>query len=181
MICCARWVSAKTIRLCSTLIRLLSPHWLLWDWTAELPEDAFVRFIISTLTKQMFNTFAANKKLIHKIIMWIRGLCRTAVPHWTWTPSGTETITDRYGYRQKEQACYTDRKNLPIYERCIVAYEGNKLEKKADGLSTSMELKPTGIPLKWITTGWWATTVIIRPTHAIGALFPKIMWLVSLL
>ena len=24
--------------------------------------------------------------------------------------------------------------NLPIYERCIVAYEGNKLEVKSDGI-----------------------------------------------
>ena len=26
------------------------------------------------------------------------------------------------------------RSNLPIYERCIVAYEGNKLEVKEDGI-----------------------------------------------
>ncbi len=85
------------------------------------------------LTQKMFETLNGNKKLVSRIIrepedfsgdMYPLNLYKT----WTrdnygpvWIPSRNATIT------------LTDD-NLPIYERCITAYEGNTLEVKDDGI-----------------------------------------------
>lgn len=87
------------------------------------------------LTKKMYETLSGNKKLISKIIMepenemfagqmyplnlytkWNRN---NYGPIWIPAKGATITLTED---------------NLPIYERCIVAYEGNKLEVKPDGI-----------------------------------------------
>lgn len=85
------------------------------------------------LTKEMYNTLSANKKLITKIIMEPEEYAGQMYPQnlytkWNrnnygpiWIPAKGATIT-------------LTPDNLPIYERCIVAYEGNKLEQKADGI-----------------------------------------------
>lgn len=85
------------------------------------------------LTKEMYNTLLANKKLVNKIIMEPEDYAGQMYPQnlytkWNrnnygpiWIPAKGATIT-------------LTPDNLPIYERCIVAYEGNKLEQKADGI-----------------------------------------------
>lgn len=85
------------------------------------------------LTQLMYNTLCANKKLISKIVMEPDTYSGQMYPlnmntRWTrndygpiWIPSKGTTIT-------------LTPDNLPIYERCIRAYEGNKLEMKADGI-----------------------------------------------
>lgn len=85
------------------------------------------------LTKAMYSTLSANKKLINKIIMEPEEYAGQMYPQnlytkWNrnnygpiWIPAKGATIT-------------LTPDNLPIYERCIVAYEGNKLEQKADGI-----------------------------------------------
>ena len=85
------------------------------------------------LTKQMFNTFASNKKLIHKIIMESEDYAGQLYP----LNMNTKWNRNNYGpiwIPAKGTSITLTEKNLPIYERCIVAYEGNKLEQKADGL-----------------------------------------------
>lgn len=84
------------------------------------------------LTKKMYDTLAGNKKLVGKIVKETDSYDRKVYPlnlhnRWErnnygpiWIPSKGATIT------------LTDD-NLPMYERCITAYEGNKLEVKADG------------------------------------------------
>lgn len=85
------------------------------------------------LTKKMYNTLNGNKKLIHKIVMEPETYSGQMYPlnlhtQWNrnnygpiWIPAKGTTIT------------LTDD-NLPIYERIIRAYEGNKLEVKEDGI-----------------------------------------------
>lgn len=85
------------------------------------------------LTKKMYNTLSANKKLISKIVMESEEYAGQMYPQnlntkWNrnnygpiWIPSKGATIT-------------LTEANLPIYSRCIHAYEGNKLERKADGI-----------------------------------------------
>ena len=85
------------------------------------------------LTKKMYNTLNGNKKLIHKIVMEPETYSGQMYPlnlhtQWNrnnygpiWIPAKGATIT------------LTDD-NLPIYERIIRAYEGNKLEVKEDGI-----------------------------------------------
>lgn len=85
------------------------------------------------LTKKMYNTLAGNKRLISKIIMEPESTGDDMYPQnlykkWDrnnygpiWIPSKGSTIT-------------LTEDNLPIYERCIVAYEGNKLQVNADGI-----------------------------------------------
>jgi signal peptidase I len=88
------------------------------------------------LTKKMYATLEGNKRLVHKIIMepedpWSNETQLYPLnlyKHWDrnnygpiWIPAKGATIT------------LTDD-NLPIYERCIRAYEGNKLEVKDDGI-----------------------------------------------
>ena len=85
------------------------------------------------LTKKMYNTLNGNKKLIYKIVMEPEIYSGQMYPpnlytQWNrnnygpiWIPAKGATIT------------LTDD-NLPIYERIIRAYEGNKLEVKEDGI-----------------------------------------------
>ena len=85
------------------------------------------------LTKKMYDTLLGNKKLISKIIMEPEAYAGQMYPlnlytKWDrnnygpiWIPAKGATIT-------------LTPDNLPIYERCIVAYEGNKLEVKSDGI-----------------------------------------------
>ena len=85
------------------------------------------------LTKKMYETLSGNKKLISKIVMEPEEYAGQMYPlnlhtKWNrnnygpiWIPAKGATIT-------------LTEDNLPIYERCIVAYEGNKLENKPDGI-----------------------------------------------
>ena len=85
------------------------------------------------LTKKMYETLLGNKKLISKIVMEPEDYAGQMYPlnlytKWNrnnygpiWIPAKGATIT-------------LTEDNLPIYERCIVAYEGNKLEVKPDGI-----------------------------------------------
>lgn len=85
------------------------------------------------LTKQMYNTLNGNKKLISKILPEPEGYSGPLYPlnlhtNWNrnnygpiWIPAKGATVT-------------LTEDNLPIYERCIRAYEGNKLEVKEDGI-----------------------------------------------
>lgn len=85
------------------------------------------------LTKQMYNTLNSNKKLISKIMLEPEGYSGPLYPlnlhtNWNrnnygpiWIPAKGATVT-------------LTGDNLPIYERCIRAYEGNKLEVKEDGI-----------------------------------------------
>lgn len=85
------------------------------------------------LTKKMFDTLNGNKKLISKIVMEPEEYAGQMYPlnlytKWDrnnygpiWIPAKGATIT-------------LTEDNLPIYERCITAYEGNKLEVKPDGI-----------------------------------------------
>ena len=85
------------------------------------------------LTKKMYDTLSGNKKLISKIVMEPEEYAGQMYPlnlytKWNrnnygpiWIPAKGTTIT-------------LTEDNLPIYERCIVAYEGNKLEIKPDGI-----------------------------------------------
>lgn len=85
------------------------------------------------LTQKMYTTLSSNKKLISKILLESEDYSGTLYPlnlytKWTrdnygpiWIPSKGATIT-------------LTESNLPIYERCITAYEGNLLEIKSDGI-----------------------------------------------
>ncbi|WP_071147906.1 S26 family signal peptidase [Bacteroides ihuae] len=81
------------------------------------------------LTKKMYDTFTNNKKLIHKMVNEPDEYSGKLYPQnlynkWNrnnygpiWIPAKGATIT-------------LTADNLPIYERCIHVYEGNKLETK---------------------------------------------------
>lgn len=81
------------------------------------------------LTKKMYEALSGNKRLISKIVMEPEDYSGQMYPlnlytKWNrdnygpiWIPAKGATIT-------------LTEDNLPIYERCIVAYEGNKLEIK---------------------------------------------------
>ena len=85
------------------------------------------------LTKKMYDTLSGNKKLVGKIVIEPEEYSGEVYPlnlntHWNrsdygpiWIPAKGATIT-------------LTPDNLPIYERCITAYEGNKLEQKEDGI-----------------------------------------------
>ena len=85
------------------------------------------------LTQAMYNQLKGNARLISRIVPEPEIYGGEVYPlnlykNWTrdnygpvWIPRKGETIT------------LTDD-NLPIYERCIVAYEGNRLEQREDGL-----------------------------------------------
>lgn len=112
------------------------------QWEAELRKmgfnasDAQGRFCPVyhfPMTQQVLRTLSANKKLVSRIIMESEEYAGQLYPlnkytRWNrndygpiWIPSKGSTIR-----------LTTD--NLPIYERCIVAYERNLLEQKADGV-----------------------------------------------
>ena len=85
------------------------------------------------MKSKMYDTLLGNKKLINKIVMEPEEYAGQMYPlnlctKWNrnnygpiWIPAKGATIT-------------LTEDNLPIYERCIIAYEGNKLEVKPDGI-----------------------------------------------
>lgn len=85
------------------------------------------------LTKEMYNTLNGNKKLIRKIVIESETFSGQMYPQnlytkWNrsnygpiWIPKRGETIT-------------LTADNLPIYERCIIAYEGNTLTYDEEGI-----------------------------------------------
>lgn len=85
------------------------------------------------LTKKMYKTLTGNKKLISKIIIEPGEFSGQMYP------LNLYTKWDRNNYGPiwipaKGATIKLTEDNLPIYERCIVAYEGNKLEVKEDGI-----------------------------------------------
>lgn len=85
------------------------------------------------LTKRMYETLMGNKRLVARITIESPGAGGDVYPlnlytKWTrdnygpiWIPAKGATIT-------------LNDENLPIYERCIRAYEGNRLEQRDDGI-----------------------------------------------
>ena len=85
------------------------------------------------LTKEMYQKLASNTKLVSKIIMEPESYAGDLYPlngnmHWDrnnygpiWIPAKGSTVK-------------LTLENLPIYERCIVAYEHNTLELREDGI-----------------------------------------------
>ncbi len=84
------------------------------------------------LTPKMYNTLSGNKKLIAGIVMEPE----TSASMY---PLNLSTHWDRNNYGPiwipaKGTTIHLTLDNLPFYERCIHAYEGNKLEVKDDGI-----------------------------------------------
>ncbi len=85
------------------------------------------------LTQKMYEQLSGNKKLISRILLEPETLSGQMYPlnlytGWTrdnygpiWIPSKGATIS-------------LTEENLPLYERCIRAYEGNQLEQRPDGI-----------------------------------------------
>lgn len=85
------------------------------------------------LTKKMYDTLTGNKKLISRIVMEPEDLSGQMYPQNLYT----KWTRDNYGpiwIPEKGTTITLTKDNLPIYERCIVAYEGNTLEQKTDGI-----------------------------------------------
>ena len=87
------------------------------------------------LTKEMLEKLQANKKLVSKIVMeperenFVGQLFPLNLyTRWTRNDYGPIWIP------KKGATIQLNEDNLPIYERCIEAYEGNRLERKADGI-----------------------------------------------
>lgn len=85
------------------------------------------------LTKKMYNTLIGNKKLISRIAIEPGEFSGSLYP------LNLYTKWDRNNYGpiwipSKNATIHLTSDNLPVYERCIVAYEGNKLERKPDGI-----------------------------------------------
>ena len=84
------------------------------------------------LTKKMYDTLNTNKKLIAQIVKEPSddyGLYPLNM-HTGWT-------RDDYGpiwIPKRGESIELTLENLPLYERCITAYEGNRLEMKPDGI-----------------------------------------------
>lgn len=92
------------------------------------------------LTEAMYRQLEANKKLISGIRRATTPINEliTGVPDKTYPLNLHSSWTrDNYGpiwIPAKGTTITLTDDNLPIYERCITAYEGNKLERRADGL-----------------------------------------------
>lgn len=85
------------------------------------------------LTMKMLNTLKANTKLISGIVKE-----KSLFPEDMY-PKNLYTQWDRDNYGpiwipRKGATIELTEDNLPIYERCIEAYEGNRLERKEDGI-----------------------------------------------
>lgn len=85
------------------------------------------------LTKKMHEALSANKKLIGKIVI------EPEIYAGQMYPPNLYTQWDRSNYGPiwipaKGATITLTSDNLPIYERCIRAYEGNELEVKTDGI-----------------------------------------------
>ncbi|WP_373831983.1 S26 family signal peptidase [Bacteroides heparinolyticus] len=85
------------------------------------------------LTRKMYDTLSGNKKLVSRIVKepdLYSGQMYPLDLHTGWT-------RDDYGPVWIPANGATVRltaDNLPLYERCITAYEGNRLELKPDGI-----------------------------------------------
>ena len=103
-------------------------------WEENLIEMGLDRRVYHLpLTKKMYETLTGNKKLISKIIIEPGEFSGQMYP------LNLYTKWDRNNYGPiwipaKGATIKLTEDNLPIYERCIVAYEGNKLEVKEDGI-----------------------------------------------
>lgn len=94
------------------------------------------------LTQEMYDTLNGNKKLIRKIVIEPETFSGQMYPQnlytkWNrsnygpiWIPKRGETLT-------------LTADNLPIYERCIVAYEGNTLAYDEEGIYINGERTDT--------------------------------------
>ena len=85
------------------------------------------------LTQHMLATLKANTKLISQIVR------EPAIYSGDMYPQNLYTRWDRDNYGPiwipcKGSTIQLTDDNLPLYERCIEAYEGNRLERKADGI-----------------------------------------------
>ncbi|MDR3118654.1 MAG: signal peptidase I [Mediterranea sp.] len=86
------------------------------------------------LTRKMVEALSANKALVSKIVMEPEGENVGEM-----YPLNRHTKWDRNNYGPiwipaKGATITLTKENLPIYERCIRAYEGNTLEEKKDGI-----------------------------------------------
>lgn len=85
------------------------------------------------LTQKMYDTLVGNKKLVSHIAKESDAFSGQTYPlnlYTGWT-------RDNYGpiwIPAKGATIRLTPDNLPVYQRCIVAYEGNKLEQKPDGI-----------------------------------------------
>lgn len=85
------------------------------------------------LTQAMYNTLNGNKKLTGKITIESPEYAGPMYP----LNQNTKWDRDNYGpiwIPNKGATITLNANNLPIYERCISVYEGNKLEVKEDGI-----------------------------------------------
>ena len=85
------------------------------------------------LTQAMYDALAGNTKLISRIVK------EPAIYSGDMFPLNLYTKWDRDNYGPiwipaKGATITLTDDNLPLYERCIEAYEGNKLERRADGI-----------------------------------------------
>ena len=85
------------------------------------------------LTQKMYDTLAGNKRLVARIVREPAAYGGDVYPlnlYTRWT-------RDDYGpvwIPAKGASIRLTEDNLPIYRRCIEAYEGNTLEQRADGI-----------------------------------------------
>lgn len=85
------------------------------------------------LTKKMYETLSGNKKLISRIVVEPGDFSGPLYPlnlHTRWNRNNYGPIW----IPAKGATIQLTPDNLPVYERCIVAYEGNKLELTPDGI-----------------------------------------------
>lgn len=94
------------------------------------------------LTKAVYESMLANKRLIHRIVREPEAFAGDLYPlnlltHWTrddygplWIPSKGSSIE------------LTDE-HMALYGRCIEAYEGNRVERREDGIYINGELSTT--------------------------------------
>ena len=92
-------------------------------------DDALAPTYDLPLTKKMFETLSANKKLVSRIVM------EPEIFTGQMYPLNLYTKWDRNNYGpiwipKKGATIKLTEDNLPIYERPIRAYEGNTLEVK---------------------------------------------------
>ncbi len=85
------------------------------------------------LTRSMYEALAGNTRLISRIVK------EPAFYSGDMFPQNLYTKWDRDNYGPvwipaKGATITLTDDNLPLYERCIEAYEGNRLERKADGI-----------------------------------------------